>query len=112
MEDRPLIPVRTYLVVYVTLMGLLVVNMALAYVHLGRYWNNGISVGIGVTQFLLLFLFFMHVKYYQYPLIRWFAVTGFLWLALLAVLTLADYTTRHHPAGASPRGEPIILDQP
>ena len=109
MEDRPLIPVRTYVVVYVTLMGLLVVNMAMAYVHLGRYWNNGISMAIGVTQFLLVFLWFMHVKDYRYPLIRWFASAGLLWIAILAVLTLADYATRNDPVGASPRGEPVFL---
>jgi caa(3)-type oxidase subunit IV len=109
MEDRPLIPVRTYVVVYGVLMVLWVVNMAMAYFHLGRYWNNAISVGIGATQFLLVFLFFMHVKYYRYPLIRYFASAGLFWIGILAVLTLADYTTRNRPADASPRGEPVFL---
>jgi caa(3)-type oxidase subunit IV len=109
MEDRPLIPLRTYVVVYVTLMALLFVNMAMAYVPLGGYWNNGISVAIGVTQFCLVFLWFMHVKDYRYPMIRWFASAGLLWIGILAVLTLSDCLTRNHPAGASPRGEPVFL---
>ncbi len=100
---------RTYVIVYATLMALLIVNMAIAYVPIGRYWNDGISVGIGAAQFMLVFLFFMHVKYYRYPLIRYFASAGLFWIGILFVLTLSDYLTRNHPADASPRGEPVFL---
>jgi cytochrome c oxidase subunit 4 len=110
MEDRPLIPIRTYVFVYVMLMLLLFVNMAAAYVHIGRYWNNGISMTIATVQFLLVFLFFMHVKYYRYPLIRYFAVAGLFWIGILTVLTLSDTMTRRDPPGASPRGEPVFLE--
>jgi cytochrome c oxidase subunit 4 len=109
MEDRPLIPIRTYVLVYIALMLLLVINMGMAYVFLGRHWSNAISVGIGAIQFLLVFLFFMHVKYYRYPLIRLFACVGLFWIALLLVLTLSDYMTRNNPPDASPRGEPVFL---
>ena len=54
----------------------------------------------------------MHVKYYRYPLIRWFASAGLLWLVILLVLTMSDYATRSDPVGASPRGEPVFLNQP
>jgi cytochrome c oxidase subunit 4 len=109
MQDRPLVPIRTYVLVYIALMVLMGVNMAMAYVYIGRYWNNAISIGIGATQFLLVFLFFMHVKYYRYPLIRAFACAGLFWVVLMMVLTLSDYLTRNNPADATPRGEPIFL---
>lgn len=111
MEDRPLVPIRTYVIVYVALMLLLGANMGVAYLYLGRYWNNGIAMAIGATQFLLVFLFFMHVKYYRYPLIRYFACAGLLWIGILIVLTLSDYLTRNRPDDASPRGEPVFLHQ-
>lgn len=108
-EDRPLVPVRTYIIVYGALMTLWIANMAIAYLYLGRYWNNGISVAIGAAEFMLVFLFFMHVKYYRYPLIRYFACAGLFWLGILITLTLTDYLTRTRPANASPRGEPVFL---
>ncbi|HEX4125234.1 MAG TPA: cytochrome C oxidase subunit IV family protein [Tepidisphaeraceae bacterium] len=110
MADRPIVPIRTYVIVFVTLMILWIANMGIAYVHIGGYWNNGIAMAIGTAQFLLVFLFFMHVKYYRYPLIRYFACAGLVWVAILIALTLADYLTRNHPAGSSPRGEPVFLN--
>jgi cytochrome c oxidase subunit 4 len=109
MADRTIVPIRTYITVYVALMILWIANMAIAYVYLGGYWNSGISLAIGASQFLLVFLFFMNVKYYRYPLIRYFASAGLLWVAILMALTLADYLTRNHPPGSSPRGEPVFL---
>jgi caa(3)-type oxidase subunit IV len=63
MDDRPIVPIRTYVIVYVTLMILWIANMGIAYVYLGGYWNSAVSLAIGAAQFLLVFLFFMHVKY-------------------------------------------------
>ena len=112
MADRPIVPIRTYVLVYATLMILLILNMAAAYFYIGRYWNNSIALSIGTAQFLLVFLFFMHVKYYRYPLIRYFASAGLFWVGILLVLTLSDYLTRNHPADATSRGEPIFIKQP
>lgn len=111
MEDRPLIPIRTYTVVYVCLMILWGLNMGLAYIFMGRYWNNAISLSIATTQFMLVFLFFMHVRYYRYPLIRYFAFAGLFWVGILLVLTMSDYLTRNRPAGVNPRGEPVFVKE-
>lgn len=109
MSDRPIIPIRTYVLVYLALMALWVANMGIAYVYLGRHWNDSVSLGIATLQFLLVFLFFMHVKYYRYPLIRLFASIGLVWLGIMIALTLIDYLTRNYPPGSTPRGEPVFL---
>jgi hypothetical protein len=50
-------------------------------------------------------MFFMHVKTGPRRVVI-FAVGGFLWLALMVVLFLADYTTRNDGNYASYKGEP------
>lgn len=109
MSDRPVVPISTYVIVFAILILLLFVNMGMAYVHLGRYWNNSIAVGIAAVQFLLVFWYFMHVKYYRYPLIRYFACAGLFWIGIMIVLTLTDYMTRNHPPGATPHAEPVFM---
>ena len=64
-----------------------------AYIDLGR-WNIVLALAIAVTKMTLVILFFMHAKYSP-GRTKLIIVSGFFWLAILLVLTLADYTTRH-----------------
>jgi cytochrome c oxidase subunit 4 len=88
-------PRKTYIFVYLALLILLGGTIGGAYVDLG-IWNTVAAIAIAVVKALLVVLFFMHVKYSS-NLTRVYVLVGFLWLALLIGLTLADYLTR--PSG-------------
>jgi cytochrome c oxidase subunit 4 len=84
--------VMTYLIVWACLMGLLILTVIAALFNLGA-WSTVIALVIAGLKALLVLTFFMHLKYGGRQ--AWFfAFAGFLWLAVMIVLTLADYITR------------------
>ena len=83
---------KTYTIVFVLLMGLLILSVFAAQFELGD-WNIVIALGISVAKAILITLFFMHVISSS-ALVRLAAVGGLLWLGLLLILTLSDYRTR------------------
>jgi cytochrome c oxidase subunit 4 len=83
---------KTYMIVFGTLMVLLLLSVGAADLDLGR-WNFIAAAGIATCKAVLILLFFMHVRYSS-PLIWLFSVAGFFWLAILFALTLSDYVTR------------------
>ncbi len=88
-----IVPRKTYFVVWIALMVLMVITAALSRVYLGE-WNTVIALAIATAKALLVLLFFMHVKYENYK-ITWVAVIGgFFWLFLMLGLTMTDYLTR------------------
>jgi len=87
-----IVPIRTYFLVFVALLALLGLTVAVNFLNLG-IWNIVIGVTIAVVKALLIILFFMHVRYSN-RLIQLFAAAGFVWLAILLVLTLSDYVSR------------------
>jgi len=56
-------------------------------------WSLPIALAIATAKMLIVFLFFMQLRY-QRGIVRIFAAAGFFWLAIAAVLTFADYLTR------------------
>jgi cytochrome c oxidase subunit 4 len=88
-----IVPISTYVKVFVALFVLLVVTVAVAQVHLGLL-NTPIALLIALAKAALIVLFFMHVRNSP-PLVRVFSAGGFLWLAILFTLTFADVLTRH-----------------
>src|SRR5689334_14124435 len=86
-----IVPVSTYLWVFLALMVLLVITLAAAMVNLGE-WNLVIAVTIAVAKALLVVLFFMHLRWSSY-LVRIFAGAALFWLAILFVLSLQDFLT-------------------
>ena len=60
--------------------------------------NTIIALVIAVTKAVLVVLFFMHV-WYSNRLTKIVVIAGFFWLAILIVLTLADYFTRSGSSG-------------
>jgi cytochrome c oxidase subunit IV len=83
--------------IYATILIVLLMGTAAtvyaAKIDLGR-WNIVLALTIAVTKMTLVILFFMHGKY-SARRTKLIIASGFFWLAIMLVLTLADYTTRH-----------------
>jgi len=84
--------VKTYALVFILLIVLTVVTTAVAYVDLGPF-SVVVALVIAVAKMLLVALFFMHVRH-STQLTRLVLLGGLVWLAILLLLTLADFTTR------------------
>ena len=96
------VPVRTYVFVFLALMAGTALTTGVAYIDLGR-WNTVVALAIAFTKMMLVILFFMHVKYAT-GLTRVIILCGFFWLAIMIALTLSDELTRVwelNPAGWS-----------
>jgi cytochrome c oxidase subunit 4 len=84
--------IRTYIVVWIGLLGLLALTVGAAYVPLGEF-NTITAVSIAVIKAVIIALYFMHLRYS--PRLTWvFAGAGFFWLLILFTLSLGDYATR------------------
>lgn len=92
MTDRIDESPRTYVVVWLTLLVLLLVTVASAYVPLG-WANTPLNLVITVTQATLVMLFSMHLRS-AHPLLKVIAAIGFFGIAILIVLSLLDVLTR------------------
>ncbi len=84
--------VRTYLLVFAALIALTVITTAVAFVDLGPF-SVVAALAIAVCKMLLVALFFMHVRH-STRLTKLVVTGGLLWLAILIVLTLSDFSTR------------------
>jgi cytochrome c oxidase subunit 4 len=91
MSDH-VVPVKTYLAVFASLMVFTLITVAVAFVDLGPL-NNVVMLGIAIAKAVLVVLFFMHVKYAtrMIPLV---AASGFFFLLILFGITIADYMSR------------------
>jgi cytochrome c oxidase subunit 4 len=87
-----IVPKSVYFTVAACLAVLLALTVLAAEFNLGVF-NTPIALTIAVAKAVLIVLFFMHVRYAP-PLVRVFAAGGFLWVAILFVLTLSDFLTR------------------
>lgn len=87
--------ISVFFVVFAALMLLLGLTVETARHDLGR-WNFAVSVSIAAAKALLIVLYFMHVRD-SVPITKVVVCAGFLWLAILFCLSLADYWTRHWP---------------
>lgn len=93
MTAEPHGPTRRVLwTVFASLLVLLVITAWVATLDLGP-WNVPVALLVAAAKTVLIFLFFMHL-WYQHGLIRLFALSGFIWLAIMGTLTFADYLTR------------------
>lgn len=84
--------VRTYLLVFASLLILTGATVGAAYLDLG-VWNDIIALAIAVTKAVLIILWFMHVRYSD-GLTRVVVVAGWLWLIMLILGVLDDVLTR------------------
>jgi cytochrome c oxidase subunit 4 len=87
-----IVPLRTYYLVFLTLIVCTAITVAVSFVDLGRF-NVLAALGIAILKATLVVLFFMHVKYSGK--LTWVVVAGSLfWLGILIVMTAGDYLTR------------------
>jgi cytochrome c oxidase subunit 4 len=92
MSNHVIVPVRTYYLIFLTLMVCTAITVAVAFVDLGPL-NAIVAMTIAVLKATLVVLFFMHVKYS--PKLTWAVVIGSVfWLGILIVMTAGDYLTR------------------
>jgi cytochrome c oxidase subunit 4 len=91
--SHPIVPTKTYVMVFATLIGLTILTTAVAFVDLGPF-NTVAALAIAFSKMLLVILFFMGVKYSS-SLIKVVLIAGFFWLALLIAFTMSDYHTRN-----------------
>jgi cytochrome c oxidase subunit IV len=92
MSNHVIVPVRTYYLIFLTLMVCTAITVAVAFVDLGPL-NSIVAMTIAVLKATLVVLFFMHVKYSTK--LTWAVVIGSVfWLGILIVMTAGDYLTR------------------
>jgi cytochrome c oxidase subunit IV len=86
------VPISTYLLVFIALMIGTALTTWVAYIDLGK-WNTVVALVIAFTKMTLVVLFFMHVKYAT-GLTRVIIIAGFFWLAIMITLSCSDEFTR------------------
>lgn len=91
-NSQHIVPVKTYLIVFLALMVLLAITVLAAQIEHGPL-NLIVGLSIAVTKAALIVLYFMHVRYNPF-VVRIAVVVGFLWLIILMTFTLSDYMTR------------------
>jgi len=88
---------KAYIGVLAALLCLTVLTTLTAYIDLGAFSVGAFSVvaalTIAVCKAILVALFFMHLRYSN-KLTKLVVAGGLMWLGILLVLTLADFTTR------------------
>jgi len=90
--SEPIVPVRTYVIVFAALILLAALTTAIASLDLGVF-NTVTALGIAALKMALVALFFMHI-WYKPGLTRIVILAGFFWLALLVTMVLVDIFTR------------------
>jgi cytochrome c oxidase subunit 4 len=73
-------------------MALLGLTLGSAFVPMGAF-NTAVNLAIATAKALLVAIFFMHLRHAS-GLNRVASTLGLLWLALLLVLTVADFLAR------------------
>ena len=90
--SQPIVPQKTYVMVFLGLIALTILTTGVAFIDLGAF-NTVAALAIAFTKMLLVILFFMGLKYSS-GLMRVVVIAGFFWLALLIGFTMSDYHTR------------------
>lgn len=84
--------VKTYVLVFAGLIFATVATTAVAFVDLGNF-SVVVALAIAVCKMLLVALFFMHVRHSS-KLTRLVLVGALMWLGILILITLTDFSTR------------------
>ena len=104
------VPVKTYALIFASLLILTGVTTGVAYIDLGPF-NTVVALAIAVCKMLLVILLFMHVKYMP-GLTKIVVVAGFFWLAILITFTLSDELSRRWTPFSSQWQPGVVLIAP
>jgi cytochrome c oxidase subunit 4 len=107
MGGHHVVPISTYLLVFLALMVGTALTTGVAYIDLGAF-NTVVALLIAVIKMSLVILFFMHVKY-QPGLTRIAIICAFFWLGIMMTLTLSDELTRTWEMNPKPWGSGALL---
>lgn len=91
-QHAPIVPVGTYVNVFVALLVLTGLTYVVATFDFGLL-NTPIALAVAILKASLVVVYFMGVRY-NTPLTKVVAVSGFFWLLIMFGLTLNDYLTR------------------
>jgi cytochrome c oxidase subunit 4 len=84
--------IKPYLLVFAALVVLTFVTYGVALVDLG-WANDLVALAVATFKMLLVILIFMHVRH-STRLTKLTAAAGFIWLAIMLLITMSDYATR------------------
>jgi cytochrome c oxidase subunit IV len=84
--------VKTYVAVFIALLALTALTTMVATVDMGAF-NIVVALLIAVVKMMLVALFFMHLRH-STVLTKVVVGGGLLWLGILLVLTMTDFTSR------------------
>jgi cytochrome c oxidase subunit 4 len=90
--SHPIVPQKTYILVFLCLIGLTILTTGVAFIDLGAF-NTVAALVIAFAKMSLVILFFMGVRSSS-GLVRIILIAGFFWFALLVAFTMTDYHTR------------------
>jgi cytochrome c oxidase subunit 4 len=91
--DEPELSLKTYVFTYFGMLGLLLLNILLAYINMGRV-NMFIGLTIAAGQAFLV-AFILMKGLYEKVLVRLMMAGAMLWFMIMMTLTLTDYITRN-----------------
>lgn len=107
-------PLKEYLIAFTTLLVLTVVTYAISHVDLeaptGQTWMTaGVAVGIAVIKATVVMALFMHLRHAS-KLVVLYALSGFVFISILFVVTMADVMHRDAQPSKEPLGPaPVIV---
>jgi len=91
-QEHYVVPIRTYLAVYVALMILVAITVSASFIDLGII-SVIIVLSIATAKAGLIMLYFMHLRYS--PKLMWvFAGLGFFGLSIMILIAMGDYVAR------------------
>jgi cytochrome c oxidase subunit 4 len=96
--EHHVVPLSLYYKIFAALMFLLFLTVGAAFIpaNILEVWgplNIVIAMTIAVVKALLIFMYFMHLRW-STKIVWLFAASGFMWLVILFAFTFADYFTR------------------
>ena len=106
-------PIRTYLMIFGTLMVMTIVTVAAAFTNLG-IMNFPVAITIAIFKATLVILFFMHAKYSS-RMTKLVCGSAFFFLGILFFLTMTDYLSRGwfvSPRGTAGAGTQVTVGPP
>ncbi len=92
-SEHHIVPLKYYFGVFSLLMVFTVLTVYVAQFDLPGLWNIIVALTIAVIKATAVVLIFMHVKWSS-KLTQVIVIAGMFWLAILLVLTMADYLVR------------------